>query len=139
MRILIAYDGSETSRKALLKGKELAEKLSCNVTILYVINDFLTRIYDYTLVFKVDKFARKKQGERILTKGLEYFKDFKKSVNTIIKTGDPATIIVETAKQEKVDMIILGSKGLSGIQKLFIGSVSNKVLIHTDISVLIVK
>ena len=74
---------------------------------------------------------------------LNYYKDLleKKgltNVKQLVKKGHPAEEILKAAKEEKVDMIIIGSRGKSGAH-LFIGSVSNEVVNNADIPVLIVK
>lgn len=50
-----------------------------------------------------------------------------KRVATVLKGGDPADAILETAKREKADMIVLGSRGLGDFKGLVLGSVSHKV------------
>jgi len=61
------------------------------------------------------------------------------SVNTILADGDPAAMIVDAAGKEKADLLIMGSRGLSAIQELFMGSVSHKVSHSAPCSVVIVK
>lgn len=60
-------------------------------------------------------------------------------VTTEIATGHPAEIILKRSNELQVDLIVLGSKGLTGIKHFLLGSVSEKVLQHAHCSVLIVK
>lgn len=74
---------------------------------------------------------------------LNYYKDLleKKGltgVKPLVKKGHPAEEILKAAKEEKADMIIIGSRGKTAAH-LFIGSVSNEVVNNSDIPVLIVK
>jgi nucleotide-binding universal stress UspA family protein len=62
-----------------------------------------------------------------------------KKVITILADGEPADMIIEGAKKEKVDMIVMGSRGLSDFKGLFLGSVSHKVSAHADCSCVTVK
>ena len=62
-----------------------------------------------------------------------------KRVSTAYFGGDPADAILKTAKKEKADMIVLGTRGLGEIKGLFLGSVSHKVSAHADCAVLTVK
>ena len=55
------------------------------------------------------------------------------------REGDPPSAILESAKHHKVQMIVVGARGLKGIKRFFLGSVSQKVLMHGDCSVLIVR
>lgn len=57
----------------------------------------------------------------------------------IYKEGDPAKHIINTAKDEKYDLVVIGSHNKHGFQEFFLGSVSKKVVMHSPCSVLIVK
>jgi nucleotide-binding universal stress UspA family protein len=61
------------------------------------------------------------------------------SVTTMLADGDPAAMIVDTADREKPDLLIMGSRGLSGIRELFMGSVSHNASRSVPCSVVIVK
>jgi nucleotide-binding universal stress UspA family protein len=61
------------------------------------------------------------------------------SMKTVLQDGDPASTIVEVANREKPDLVIMGSRGLGGIEGLLLGSVSHKVSYSADCTVVIVK
>ena len=61
------------------------------------------------------------------------------SVTTRLQDGDPATVIVDAIDKEKPDLLVMGSRGLGGIQGLVMGSVSHKVSHAAACSVVIVK
>ncbi len=56
-----------------------------------------------------------------------------------LKEGRPADIIVQTAIDNQVDLIVMGSRGLGGVKQLFLGSVSDRVADEAPCPVLIVK
>ncbi|MEM0293835.1 MAG: universal stress protein [Saccharolobus sp.] len=58
---------------------------------------------------------------------------------TVILEGEPITTIVEYAKKENVDIILVGSRGLSRLKKVFMGSVSQGILELANIPVVVVK
>jgi nucleotide-binding universal stress UspA family protein len=60
-------------------------------------------------------------------------------VKTVIRQGDPAEKILETAQKMKVDIIITGSHGRHGTKKFLMGSVSSKVVDYSKCPVLVVK
>ena len=66
-----------------------------------------------------------------LSKGLE--------VETHAREGHPAEVIIDVANQEKADLIVVGSRGLTGIQRYLLGSVSSKVSEHAPCNVMIVR
>jgi nucleotide-binding universal stress UspA family protein len=62
-----------------------------------------------------------------------------KRVETALDGGDPATAILDRAKREKVDMIVLGSRGFGDLKGLLLGSVSHKVASHAHCTCITVK
>jgi nucleotide-binding universal stress UspA family protein len=61
------------------------------------------------------------------------------SVKTVLRDGDPASVIIEVANDEKPDLLVMGSRGLGGMQRLLLGSVSQKVSHSAGCTVTIVK
>jgi nucleotide-binding universal stress UspA family protein len=138
-KILIALDGSSNSMKALAQGKKIAAAFDANIILIYAVDtpirtDLMERMYLETL-----EKASKEYGQKVIDKALEELKDFSGKASGFVKVGNPAEIIINTASEENAELIVMGSRGLSGIERLMIGSISNKVLNNTDISVLIVK
>jgi nucleotide-binding universal stress UspA family protein len=72
--------------------------------------------------------------DRIKTKAIGF-----KPVKTIVKQGDPATEVLETAKKMRADLIVTGSHGRHGAQKFLLGSVSSKIVDNSPCAVLVVK
>jgi nucleotide-binding universal stress UspA family protein len=60
-------------------------------------------------------------------------------VETHAREGQPADVIIEIANQKQADLIVVGSRGLTGIQRYLMGSVSSKVTEHAPCSVMIVR
>ena len=56
-----------------------------------------------------------------------------------LTSGDPAKVIIKTAEQTDADLIIMNSGGIGAFKRLFIGSVSDHVLHHATVSVLLIK
>lgn len=139
-KILVPIDGSEYSTRALIKAKELALALGCDITILNVIKP----MQDYNYVHNKDFY---KDAERsllnvsraLLEKSLEHFTDFPREVTTLFKRGDPVNEIVKFAEDGEFDLVIMGSRGLGAFSRTLLGSVSDKVIHHINTSVLIVK
>ena len=57
----------------------------------------------------------------------------------MISHGDPAAGIIDVATERKADVIIIGSRGVSGLKRLFTGSISDKVSKHAACPVMIVR
>lgn len=138
-KILVSLDGSESSIKALKKTGELASKFSSKIVLLHVVSNVVDSAYLALNEYKqaIDK-AYEETGKEILEEASELLaKDIK--VKTLLKHGDPGKVIIDTAKVEGVDLIVMGNRGLTPVSRVMLGSVSNKVLNNTKSSVLIVK
>lgn len=136
-KILMAHDGSKSSEKALKKAFEIAEKFGSSVTVLSVVPDlYLAELMevDRLRILETLTGEAKKTMESIKTKTTGF-----KPVRTIIKQGNPAEEILETAKKIKADLIVAGSHGRHGAQRFLLGSVSSKIVDHAPCAVLIVK
>ena len=78
-------------------------------------------------------------GKAILAKGEETVKAKGIPVETRLKQGVPAEELLRAAVDEKADLIVLGSRGLSQVRAFFLGSVSDKVSHHAKCPALIVR
>lgn len=58
---------------------------------------------------------------------------------TDYRVGDPASEIIEYAKEKRVNLIVMGNRGMGIVSRTLLGSVSNKVINNSPISVLVVK
>jgi len=137
-KILVAHDGSKSSDKALKKAVELATKLNSSLTVLSVIPElYLTELSDIDrnrileALSKETTDAMERIRKSLSGKSME--------VKTLIRQGDPAEKILETAQKMKVDLIVTGSHGRHGTKKFLLGSVSSKVVDYSKSPVLVVK
>ena len=151
-RILVPFDTSELSNKALEKAVELAMVNRSPIFILHVINEIPLPIHyskielknnEVTISPLVNKLHNEIRNEMIVI--LEDVKNtYVKndvSITTEIKIGDPAEIIVDFTKQNDIDLIVMGSIGHKGISGMFkkLGSVARKVAEEVDCALLIVR
>jgi nucleotide-binding universal stress UspA family protein len=152
MKILACTDGSEHSQKALEKAALLAEgsKNIDEVAVIYVYDQRHDTYIPYTsegsfTVEEMENYQKrmeeqKEERKKILSDASKFFKKKNIKVHTIYKEGHPAYTIVKVAQEEGFDIIVIASEGLSGLKKLFLGSVSNAVIQQAkDCSVLLVK
>jgi len=139
-KILITTDGSIHAEKGLEQGRKIAEKFCSEVIVLSVTDDFRNAYLDDSVyLFQLSKDHLEQNAKTIMGKVESVFEGFCGSLTTSIKNGDPAQVIIETIEEEAPDLVVMGSKGLSGIKKVVIGSVSNKVLNNTKVPILIVR
>ena len=137
-KVLLAYDGSEPSKKALEYTAELAKRLSSEVIVLYVID--IEKLAELIGDFDVsDVQSLEKRAHELVEKAAQYLEERGVKARPLLKKGGPPEAIVETAEEEGVSMIIVGSHGWKGFKRFFIGSVSEKVVRISKIPVLVVK
>jgi nucleotide-binding universal stress UspA family protein len=157
-KILVGVDGSENSLKALDYALELAEKFSASVHILNVFQapmEFvnspnmvqpavsgypqdLTAYPQNIVAFMKDL---RKMHEETLSKATDRATRLKASVKVTseLKDGEPPSIIVDTASRGEFDLIVIGHKGESRFNELFLGSTSERVAHQAKCTVLIAK
>jgi nucleotide-binding universal stress UspA family protein len=83
--------------------------------------------------------AEEDEGRRLLTHMAEVLTASHLQVKTELKRGDAATEIIEYVKQNQIDLIVAGSRGLSRMRSWLLGSVSRKLVHYSGCSVLIVR
>lgn len=139
-KILVSVDGSDNSKRALVKARELAEMNQGEVHILTVLDyGFFLHYSRAKEVDESDERSREEIGEAVLEEALTYFEEYDGEVYTNMRNGYPADEILEEAEFGEFDLIVMGSRGLGLFSRTFLGSVSNKVLNHAKSDVLIVK
>ena len=141
-RILVAVDGSPFADRALSYAVDLAKKYSSKLIILHVV---LRRFYAVTpseagvLASTVYVKEMEAEGQEIIKKAENYAKSAGISYECKLAQGVPADEIVKSGAVEKVDLIVVGSRGLTDVRAFLLGSVSDKVSHHAKCPTLVVK
>jgi len=137
-KILVAHDGSRYAQKALRKGMEIASQFNGSLVVLAVVPDLhiaeLTPLDQSRL-----KDALEQQAQKNLKKAEAQMKKHSVTARTLVRQGNTAEVIIETARKVRASLIVLGSHGRQGVEKFLLGSVSAKVVAHADRPVLVVK
>jgi len=135
---LLAYDASPPSRKALHFAKELAKKTGSELLVLYVID--IKKLNEVLGNLDVEKLkVLERRANSLVEDAVKYLNEEGVKARGLVKKGPPPEAIVETAAEEGCSMIIVGSRGLKGLKRALLGSVSDKVLRISNVPVLIVK
>ncbi|AYK15312.1 MAG: universal stress protein [Methanosarcina flavescens] len=139
-QILIATDGSETANEAADFAMEMFGCSGAKVYAVYVIDTTPYRS------IPLDKIWSKETLDELERAGLEatsYVEKIGKAAGAEVETrvlrGHPAEKIVTFAEDNNVDMIVVGSLGKGGYEKVVLGSVSEKVVRHARVPVLVVR
>ena len=148
-KVLIALDYNQTAQKVAEVGFSVAKSMNAEVILLHVITDpvfYSTTGYSPIMGFngymdmgpvQLDSVDGLKNASlQYLDKSKQHLGD--KTIQTIVKEGDFADVILETAKELHADIIVVGSHSRKWLENILMGSVTEKVLHHTLIPLLIV-
>ncbi|MFF2289677.1 universal stress protein [Peribacillus butanolivorans] len=137
-RILVAYDESELARKSLEKAIELA-KLDPAIEI-QVLHAVTLPIHPniYGNAFQEIEEAMLKYGNEVIEKADALLSEIPNASQSFVVEGSAITTLLEHAKTQNCDLIIMGSRGLSGFKE-FLGSVSHYIVQNSPVPVLLVK
>jgi len=145
-KIMVATDGSDCSRLAVDRGIELARLSGGTVYAVYVVPiDNLTSIDGDSFSQGADPYLRSvyeewnKQGQQAVNyvKGLGEVK--KVNVEPVILEGNPSYELIRYAEKEKMDIVIMGTLGKRGLDRLILGSVAENLVRHSKIPVMVVR
>jgi nucleotide-binding universal stress UspA family protein len=137
-RILVPVDGSPNSYRGLRYATELADKFGSQITLIHILEQ---PTYGYAPMSTpipgkyfadMERFAEEllqKRKKELVGKGLR--------TNALRRRGSPASEILKASKS--FDLVVMGSRGLGRIPRLFLGSVSNTVVQNSKVPVLIVR
>ena len=144
-KILVATDGSDSANRAIAMAVDLAIIYGASLHAINAIRQIqippemqnMARIESLgeTRLGVLEHIANQilnAAEHRIISKGGAL-------TNKYIGHGDPATSISEYAKKQEIDLVVIGTRGLSQLKALMLGSVSRKVLEICDINCLIVR
>lgn len=138
-QILIAVDGSDTSRSALEDGLKLAREQGAKVLLLNVfepiVRSALHGVIDLTQ-------AMREEGEQIIAGALDVARKAGVEVRTRVVDAvgrRVASVIVEEADAEGADLIVLGTHGRRGLEHLVLGSVAEGVARRAKTPVLLIR
>jgi nucleotide-binding universal stress UspA family protein len=139
--ILVAVDGSRESDKAVDIATDMALKLGAKIVFLHVVN--VPDVGQVPLasgnIEKTLRGALTETGKKVLEKATEVARRKGVSATQKISEGNPAMTIVKEASNLGADLIVMGSKGATGVERILLGSTAEKVLRWSSVPVLVAK
>jgi len=138
-RILIAMDYHPTALKVAEVGFKMAKAMKAEVVLLHVVINMLTYSLTYLEMdpLKLESLKDLKQASQdFLEKSKKHLGD--NMIQTIVKDGDFAVSILNTARELAVDIIVMGSHSTKWLEEVVMGRVTNEVLQKTKIPILII-
>jgi nucleotide-binding universal stress UspA family protein len=134
--ILIAIDGSDSSTNALHQTIKFAKEKNCKVTVLTVLPPY-ERGLELGIVKNI-KVVFRSLGEKILAGALAVAQEGGIQVETVLGEGNTHEAIIDTAQSKDCDLIIVGRRGLTHLDRAFMGSITARVIGYSPIDVLVI-
>ncbi|MGR3293264.1 MAG: universal stress protein [Candidatus Scalindua sp.] len=119
-KILVAYDASSFSTKALTAGVDIAEQMKLPLTVITVSDD-------------------KKAGDDILSQADENLKDCKITYDKVLKDGETVNVILDFCKEGSYDLLVMGAYGHSKIRELILGNTTVQIMRKVSCAVLLCR
>jgi nucleotide-binding universal stress UspA family protein len=127
--ILVPTDGSEYAGRAEDVAISIASKYDARIVGVYVIDEKL--IYPYDVLEDEGKSILKNLSQKAKKDGV--------IVDEILVFGDPRKDLITITKRMNSDLVVIGTHGKKGLEKLLLGSVAESVLKSVEVPVLLVK
>jgi nucleotide-binding universal stress UspA family protein len=146
MKILVPYDGSAPSKRAVEYALRIATAVGKPTVIMHLLNvqeadpaviDFFRR--DAADVAARLVTVRREAGAKLLEPSARTVEDADVRVERTVLLGDPAEVIGSYADNQHCDMVVMGTRGLGPVGGLFLGSVAAKVIQLVKVPVTLVK
>ncbi|MDC8438291.1 MAG: universal stress protein [Candidatus Nitrosotenuis sp.] len=147
--ILVPYDGSSYSKKSLSEAIEIAKKFDSDLYLLAVVDPTTVAPLSFYLkpgsAVGISRFGEYlnsaiSKTDLLLRDQVIKCKDNDVTADYEVLAGSPASVILQFAKKRKINLIVMGSQGLSGIKRIrAIGSISRKVSEQAACPVLLVR
>lgn len=138
-KILLAYDGSSYSKKAIEKAKKIMElDQGVEIHIVTVTEPHHVNMYGYNYNRKYMSKVEEKNAN-LLEEGKSLMAPYEDAVKTINLQGNISHEIIDYSNEQDIDLIIVGSHGTRRLKEVLIGGVSQKIMRHAKCNVLIVR
>lgn len=150
-KIMIATDGSTCSTLAADKGIELARLSTGTVYAVYVISTAYITPIDrdyfsstavnpyYESIYEATHEAMTKLGQQ----AVDYVKELGEmkgiNVETVLLEGNPSEELIRYAEEEQMDIVIMGTIGKKGLDRLLLGSVTGNLVRHSKVPVMVIR
>lgn len=135
--ILVPFDGSDFSKRAINRACQIASQDNSTVTALYII----PRYEEMVNFYKTESIRNSliKEAEKIVGAARDFAALQGIVVRTQVSEGHASDSIVDIAKDQKHDLIVMGSHGYRGVDRAIMGSTTERVIMNANCPILVVR
>ncbi len=142
-KILIATDGSDTSKKAVLVGIDMARRAGGSIIAIYVVDvSRISHLPGYAMIPGIKEKIiglMEEEGRQATGFAEDGAQEANVPCHKIISQGNPSQELLRLSRDLEADLLIMGSRGRSGAQRYILGSVAEKVVQQSTVPVLLIK
>ena len=140
-KVLVGYDGSEASKKALNKAIELVKLSNGELHIVGVVRPFEFAAVDFILPEEIEEYEKEEisKEEKYLREALDIARSNGIYAITKVLEGEPAEELMDYADNNDCDLIVVGHRGVGGFKRMILGSTASNLVKYANQSVLVVK
>lgn len=145
-KILVPTDGSENSYRAGKHALSIADTYNADIIVLYVVDTFYLQSLALPNFREDLALELREEGKRAVKDFLKQLEESQcdgrcKNINfkTQIKDGKPHQVILETIHDENIDLVVMGAAGRHGLDKMILGSVTERVIREAPCPVMVVR
>ena len=137
--IVVGTDGSPGAKAAVERAANIAKGSEARVHLVTAYPDIPSSREMIASSAKSDRIDLRQVAEGVLTRAGRGLEEQGIEFEAHAIEGDPAHAIIEVAEQQAADLIVVGARGLTGLQRFLLGSVSSKLSHHSPISLMVVR
>jgi nucleotide-binding universal stress UspA family protein len=126
--LLIPTDGSEQAANAVEEGIKLAAEIDATVHVLHVVDEFEAKIVPITGEQEAKREEYVEYGEKITEEAAQVARDAGLDVETAVVVGIAHKQIQNYVEENDIDLVVIGSRGLGGVEEMLLGSTADKVI-----------
>lgn len=139
MKVLLGYDGSKNAKAALVRATELVKNSDGELVVVVAANVPIPTPYGNRSYYEQLRNDVIEHAQNLLAEASDLARQAGATrVTGLVKEGFPADVITSHASETDADIIVVGRRGIRGIERTFIGSVSSSVLAQSKCDVLVV-
>lgn len=137
-QILLPTDGSEPADLAVKQAIDVTKKYGATLHVLYVVDQTSPVLNVRGSDESLDRLEE--EGEEVVDEAMNQAEQASvDSITGSVRRGEPAESILDYVESNDVDLVVMGTRGRSGLDRHLLGSVAEKVVRHAEASVLTVK